>query len=482
MVVQVIERIRAALHQTPYEGKVYLVGGIVRDELLNRPLPNDVDLVLEGDALQLAQYLYESGLTPHKPVLYRRFGTALLVIDGVQVELVSARAESYRSDSRKPVQVKPATLQEDALRRDFTINTLLKNLHTGEILDPLGCALQDLHARVLRTPRNPEQTLEEDPLRMMRGVRFAVQLRFTIDPPAWSAIQTWAARLKIVSMERIRDEWTRILQLPNAHEGIQMLLDSGLFAQFGQPLLPMVGCTQPGGYHLYDVWEHSLRAIACLQIPENCPMPDWELRLATLLHDVGKPATRTIDEQGVAHFYGHEAKGAEIAQEWLAALRYSNATIERVTRLIRLHMRPGAYTAEWSDSAVRRLIRDAGELLEPLLCMVAADICAQQNHGRDLTELRQRIQQVQSAQPPAQWKSPLSGKEIMLELGVPEGPLIGRIKQFLEEQVVEGNLSPNDKERARQLAQSFLQQHFYKSNTGDPLHTPDVIETNTLQH
>lgn len=454
MVAEVIERLREALQNTPYEGKVYLVGGIVRDELLRRPLPNDIDLVLEGDAIALAQFLHEKGITPHEPVVYRNFGTAMVVVDGVQVELVTARAESYRAHSRKPV-VKPATLYEDALRRDFTVNTLLKNLHTGEVVDPLGCAMHDLQARVLRTPREPKQTFYEDPLRMLRAIRFAIQLDFTIAPEVWEAIQQEAYRLEIISTERIRDEFTKILQQPSAARGLQMLLESGLLAQFGQPLLPMVGCTQPGGYHLYDVWTHSLKAVECLRIPESSPMPDWELRLATLLHDVGKPATRTVDENGVAHFYGHAEKGAEIAQAWLASLKYSNATIERITKLIRLHMRPGGYTPEWSDAAVRRLIRDAGDLLEPLLCMVEADICAQKNHGRGLSALRQRIQSVMESSP-ARWRSPLSGREIMQALGIPEGELVGKIKRYLEEQVVEGTLAPDDKATALKMAQEYF--------------------------
>lgn len=458
MVAEVIERIRQALRGTPYESKVYLVGGIVRDELLGRPLPNDIDLVLEGDALQLAQFLYDSGITPHKPVQYRRFGTALLVIDSVQVELVTARAESYRSDSRKPVKVKPATLLEDAQRRDFTVNTLLKNLHTGEIVDPLDTGLSDLHERVLRTPREPKSTFHEDPLRMMRAVRFAVQLDFTIAPAVWEAIRAEAHRLQIISIERIRDEFIKILQQANAHKGLSMLLESGLLAQFAQPLLPMVGCTQPGGFHLYDVWEHSVKAVACLQIPEPCPMPDWELRLATLLHDVGKPATRTVDEHGMVHFYGHAEKGAEIACQWLTQMRYANTTIERITKLILLHMRPGAYSPNWSDSAVRRLIRDAGELLEPLLCLVSADICAQKNQGRTLQDLRTRIQHMQSTEKSSEWRSPLSGREIMSALGISEGPLVGRIKHYLEEQVIEGHLDPDDKESAFRLAKEFLVQ------------------------
>ncbi len=463
MVQRAIERLREALRGTSYEGRVYLVGGSVRDRLLQRPLPNDLDLVLEGDALMLANWLYEQGISQHAPVVYRNFGTAKVTVEEVPIEIVTARAESYRAESRKPIQVKPASLYEDALRRDFTINTLLENLHTGEIVDPLGCALQDLQARVLRTPREPKQTFHEDPLRMLRAVRFAIQLDFTIAPEVWEAIRQEAHRLQIISRERIRDEFTKILEQAGAAQGLQMLLESELLAQFGQPLLPMVGCTQPGGYHLYDVWTHSVKAVEALPSDEvlaRLPLPAWELRLATLLHDVGKPATRTVDENGVAHFYGHARVGADIARQWLREMKYPSATIERVCRLIALHMRPGEYSPRWSDSAIRRLIRDAGELLEPLLIMVEADIQAQRadKPRADLNELRQRIEAIRAREDTRHWQSPLTGDELMQQLGLKPGALIGRLKAALTNAVLEGQLAPDDKAHALQIARELLAQ------------------------
>ena len=453
-----LQRLREGLANTPYEGKVYLVGGYVRDKLLGRPLPNDVDLVLEGDALQLAQFLFERGIAAHPPVVYPRFGTAMVHIGATLVELVTARAESYHDTSRKPQQVRPATLYEDALRRDFTVNTLLENLHTGEILDPLGVGRSDLQAKVLRTPRAPRETFYEDPLRMLRAVRFAVQLGFTIDPAAYQAILEQAERLAIVSIERVQVEFTRLMDSPQAAAGLQMLLETRLLHQFGQPLLPMVGCTQ-NEYHLYDVWGHSLKTVEYVN-PEGLELPAWELRLAALLHDVGKPATRTVDADGSVHFYEHDRVGAQIAAEWLRTMRYSNATIERVTTLVRLHMRPGFYTPEWSDSAVRRLVRDAGTLLEPLLRLVEADIKAQRHDvvHADIAALRQRIAEVQSKQPHTRWQSPLTGTQIMERFGLPPSPLVGRIKRYLEEQVIEGNLASDDTETAWKLAEAFLRE------------------------
>jgi poly(A) polymerase len=458
MLEDVLQRLRVGLAGTPYEGKVYLVGGYVRDKLLKRRLPSDVDLVLEGDALQLAQFLYERGLADHPPVTYPRFGTAMVHLGEIAVELVTARAESYHDASRKPATVKPATLYEDALRRDFTVNTLLENLHTGAIVDPLGVGLSDLQARRLRTPRNPHETFYEDPLRMLRAVRFAVQLDFTLDPVAVQAIREQAERLKIVSIERIQAEFTRLMDSPPAAAGLQMLLEVGLLAQFAEPLLPMVGCTQ-NDYHLYDVWEHSLQTVQHID-PIGLTIPAWELRLAALLHDVGKPTTRTVGEDGTIHFYEHDRVGAEIARAWLRTLRYSNETIKRITTLVRLHMRPGFYTPQWRDAAVRRLIRDAGDLLEPLLRLVEADIQAQRHDviHADIAALRQRIAQVQATQPATHWRSPLTGEQIMQRFGLKPSPLVGQLKRYLEEQVIGGTLHPDDTEHAVRLAEAYLQQ------------------------
>jgi poly(A) polymerase len=458
MLERALRRLREGLSGTPYEGKVYLVGGYVRDKLLGRPLPSDVDLVLEGDALALAQFLYEHGVADHPPVTYPRFGTAMVHIGKLTVELVTARAESYHDTSRKPAKVEPATLYDDALRRDFTVNTLLENLHTGEIVDPLGIGLSDLQAKLLRTPRDPHETFYEDPLRMLRAVRFTVQLGFTLDPAAAQAIREQAERLKIVSIERIQTEFTRLMDSPQAAAGLQMLLEMGLLSQFAEPLMPMVGCTQ-NEYHLYDVWGHSLKTVENID-PTGLEIPAWEVRLAALLHDVGKPATKSVDEDGTIHFYEHDRVGAQIARDWLRTLRYSNETIERITTLVRLHMRPGFYTPQWSDAAVRRLIRDAGDLLEPLLRLAEADIKAQRQDvlHADIAALRQRIAQVQAAQPPTRWRSPLTGEQIMRHFGLKPSPVVGRLKRYLEEQVIEGALHPDDTEHALRLAEAYLQQ------------------------
>lgn len=453
-VQQAIKNLREALKGTPYEGKVFLVGGYVRDKLLGHPLGNDLDLVLEGDALALAQFLYEQGASHNKPVLYPRFGTAMVMIGDIAVEIVTARAESYRSDSRKPIRVKPATLLQDAMRRDFTINTLLENLHTGEVVDLLETGMPDLHARLIRTPLDPKSTFHEDPLRMLRAVRFAVQLDFTIEQTTYQALQSEAGRLPVISVERIREELNKLLDQPAASKGLQILMETGLLAQFAPELMPMVGCTQ-NEYHQYDVWTHTLKAIDALP-----PSAGWKLRLATLLHDVAKPMTRTEDEQGSVHFYDHQHVGAKLAKQWLKRMTYSNEEIEWVSRMVELHMRPGEYRPSWSDAAVRRLIRDAGELLEPLLLLCEADGKARRLDvpQPDLKGLREHIDSIRIRENSQQWQSPLSGQEIMALFNLPPGPLVGEIKNALTELVIEGRLAPEDKQTAIRYAEELYRE------------------------
>ncbi|MGQ9486757.1 MAG: CCA tRNA nucleotidyltransferase [Armatimonadota bacterium] len=442
-----IDTLREATRGTPWEGRLYLVGGIVRDELLKRPLPPDVDIVTEADALQLARWLHAQGLTDHLPVTYPRFGTAMVHIRGIPFELVTARRESYSADSRKPVQVKPATLREDAFRRDFTVNALMRNLHTGELLDLTGMGLSDLQRGLLRTPLDPMVTFEEDPLRALRAVRFAAQLDFAIEPNTFESIQKTAHRLAIISKERIRDELTKLLQAPHAVKGLRLLLDTGLLEQFAPELAQMRGVTQ-NEYHLCDVWEHTLVALS--HLPQDASLV---LRLATLLHDVGKPVTRTVDEQGKVHFYGHQNVGAQIAGDLLRRLRYSGEVVERVVKLVRLHMRPGEYDYSWSDSAVRRLVRDAGDLLDELLALVRADISASNPAfpKADIDALEKRIALLAEREDVQALDSPLNGREIMQILGIPRGKQVGECKAFLQNEVIEGRLAPSDKEGAKRL-------------------------------
>jgi poly(A) polymerase len=424
----------------------------VRDPLLGLPPPPDVDLVLEGDALALAHFLDQRGLSDHKPVLYPRFGTAMISVEGHPVELVSARAESYEVTSRKP-SVRPATLLDDVLRRDFTINTLLQNLHTGEILDLTGLARADLEAKIIRTPLDPETTFHDDPLRMLRAVRFAVRLGFQIVEETWQAIRRNAWRLNllgpqppVVSAERIRDEFTKIMLEKDAPRGLEMLREADLLRQFWPELLEMIGVTQ-NGWHIYDVWKHTMVALEHLP-----PDASLEVRLGLLLHDVAKPRTRTEDERGV-HFYEHPLIGAEMAEEMLRRLHFSNDQIRDVAALVRLHLRLGEARPDWSDAAIKRLIRAIAPYEEELFLLARCDMAAMKPEAPkgDLEALRARMDAIRRQSNVMQITSPLDGREIMEVLDIPPGPLVRQAKDFLMNEVIEGRLVEGDKEAARSL-------------------------------
>ncbi len=450
----ILDILRDATRGTEYDGRLFLVGGFVRDRVLdNASAAKDIDIVLEGDALALAHFFRIQGAADFEPVVYPRFGTAMIVVKGRAVELVTARVESYASDSRKPDSVRPGTLAEDATRRDFTLNTLLQNLHTGEIVDPLGRAFADLEAGILRTPTDPKVTFEDDPLRMLRAVRFAARFGFTIEPFTWKAVRQSAPRLAIISKERIRDEFSKTLLTGRAPLGLNLLKDSGLLAEFAPELGAMVGVTQ-NEFHAYPVWEHTLIALG--NLPADASLT---LRLATLLHDVGKPPTKAVGEDGKVHFYGHAERGAEIARRFLTRLKYPNDVVSAVTTLVAQHMRIGDYRPTWTDAAVRRLIRDLGPHLDDLFEINRADVSALAPERTGISrgvELRARMAPIQDAEDINALTSPLDGQEIMARLGLQPGKQLGQVKEYLTNEVVEGRLAPDDKDGAERLARGFL--------------------------
>lgn len=441
-----IEKLKLATQASVYEGRLYLVGGIVRDKQLDMSPDEDIDIVLEGDAAELASFLHESDVAEHPPVTYPRFGTAMVSVEGKQVEIVGARKESYDPTSRKP-STRPGSLLDDVLRRDFTINTLLENLHSGEVLDLTGQAHSDIRDRIIRTPRDPLLTFDDDPLRMLRAIRFATRLGFTIDPQTYAAISKRASRLSIVSAERIRTEFAKIVMGPDASSGLEMLRETGLLDEFAPELSAMHGVTQ-NVYHLYDVWTHTLKTLELLPAELGIIV-----RLAALLHDIGKVETKSVDEHGVAHFYRHEVVGSKIAGRLMKRLTFSNSETEKVAFLISMHLRVGEYNKEWSDTAVRRLIRDAGDRLEDLIQLTIADKAAANPAMEhvDIDAFRGRVRQVTEALQGQKIRSPLNGREIIEALGLEPGPQIGAAKAYLESQIVEGNLLPRDKAKAIDL-------------------------------
>jgi poly(A) polymerase len=410
--------------------RAWVVGGYVRDKVLGRPHPNPDVVVEEGHALELASRFAEiAGAAP--PVVFERFGTAQVTVTGHIVEFVSARAESYATDSRKPL-VRQASLEEDLRRRDFTINTLLMDFD-GNIEDRLGVARADLEAKVIRTPAPPEQTFSDDPLRMLRAVRFAAELGFEPVPELLQAMRAMKARLAppVISVERIADELKKMLVSERPRRAIE-LLDEGELLEVVLPEVAATKGVRQGGYHTHDVYGHTLLAVQGIA-------PDLLLRLAALFHDVGKPVTATPD----GAFTGHEEAGAELAAAALTRLRFPAREVESVARLVRLHLRPVYYRSEWTEGAVRRLARDAGPLLGPLLALARADLAASAYPDRDkLDELERRIERA-LAERPSRIAPLVDGADIMRVRGIPAGPEVGRLKSRLAELILDGELAPD---------------------------------------
>jgi poly(A) polymerase len=422
----------------------------VRDELLGIPHENDFDLVTRGSSAELAHLLRDKRLSSIPPVTYERFGTAMVRVHDTNVEIVTARRESYEEGSRKPT-VEAATYEEDAARRDFTVNTLMRSLHTQELWDPLGSGVRDLEGKVLRTPLDPVETFRDDPLRMLRAVRFRWKLDFQPADGLYEAIRTTRERLRVISYERVRDELLKMLQQPTGPEALNDLMDLGLVEMFAPELVPMKGCEQ-GKWHHLDVWEHSLLVL------KNVGSLDPILSFAALLHDVGKPSTRAIDENGDTRFFSHEVVGASMAEKLLKRLRLAQTDIEPVALLVRNHMRLGSFDT-FTPSAARRLLRDLGDNTERLLTLVEADANALKAGVRvmDLAKIRQRLEEVQAQTPRETLESPLSGEEIMEVLSLTPGPQVGKFKGILTEKVLEGELAPGDKDAAKDLLRSLAE-------------------------
>jgi poly(A) polymerase len=418
----------------------WIVGGYVRDKLLGRPHA-EVDVVVEdGDALAVARRFAELAHAG-PPVTFERFGTAQVTLPGRLVEFVTARSESYAPDSRKP-SVRRATLEEDLRRRDFTVNTLLMDLD-GRVHDLLG-GQADLEAGVLRTPADPQQTFADDPLRMLRAIRFAAELGFTLAPDLVPAMRRLQGRLAppVVSIERIADELRRMLASDRPKLALDLLDQSALLGVILPEIEACKGVPQ-SGYHTHDVFGHTLLTV------EHTP-PDLLLRVAALFHDVGKPATA----RGDGTFQGHELVGAEIAGAALERLRFAQKEIDVVVGLIRLHLRPVFYLSAWTDGAVRRLMRDAGPLLERLMALARADIAASAYpEPEKLDELQARLDAVR-AEEPSRLAPLITGEEIMRLRGLAPGPEVGRIKQKLEELVIDGEIPPD-----REAVTNYLATH-----------------------
>lgn len=434
--------------------EVYAVGGYIRDRFVQIPgkpaFRKDIDFVVVGDALDLARYLKKK-LKGHGLVVYRQFGTAMLEVEGFKLEFVSARTEMYEENSRKPA-VQKADLYSDLSRRDFTMNALALGLNTsnfGVIYDPFD-GLLDIRKKLIRTPLDPKLTFRDDPLRILRAVRFATLLEFEIEKKTREAILEMAPRLEILSWERIRDEFLKILSARKPSRGIRLLDELGLLPYVFPELLDLKGVEQRKGYHHKDVFIHTLQVLDNVAAKsEKIP-----LRFAALVHDIAKPRTKAFKEGVGWTFHGHDEIGARMMEKIARRMRLSNDFKKYVQKLVRLHLRPiFLSTDEVTDSAMRRLIVQAGEDLDDLFVLCRADITSGnpekvQRHLANFDFVVKRLQEVQEKDELRAFQSPVRGDEIMALTGLKPGPLVGKLKKAIEEAILEGVI-PNEHDAAR---------------------------------
>jgi poly(A) polymerase len=429
--------------------ELYLVGGIVRDLLLGAPRGRrDLDFTTSALPPQTERALGAAGGKVYK--IGEKFGTIGAVFGDVQVEITTYRAEAYESGSRKPEVAFGRVLADDLARRDFTINAMALDPRTGAIVDPFG-GHADLSSGVVRAVGDPVARFQEDPLRLLRAVRFASRLWFAVEPRTAAAISVASSALATISRERIRDELEKLLLGPSPSRGIQLLCDLGL-ADYSLPDVPrlrgMDNELTPGRHK--DVFTHTL------QVLDRTP-PRLALRWASLLHDIAKPATKHV-ENGKVTFHGHDQKGERMARRILGELHQPSELIEHVGRLVGLHLRANAYEGAWTDSAVRRFVLEVGdELIEDLLALSRADVTTgrverRQAIARSVAELERRIKELQAQEDIARIASPLDGAELMQLFARGPGPWIQPIKDQLREMVIEGELESADKEGAEAIA------------------------------
>ncbi len=428
----------------------YLVGGYVRDRLLGRPT-KDVDIVCLGDGIQLAETMAAKLYPRPKVAVYSRFGTAMLRYEDIEVEFVGARKESYSSDSRKP-EVAAGSLEDDQNRRDFTINALAVSLNEadfGAIIDPFG-GLGHLGEKLLKTPLEPGRTFSDDPLRMLRAIRFAAQLDFSIDPVTYRSISKNRERIHIVSKERITAELEKMLMAPVPSKGFQMLFETGLLQIILPELAALQGVEDRNGRGHKDNFYHTLEVLDNLSRRSN---NIW-LRWAAVFHDIAKPATKRYHPETGWTFHGHEWLGANMLPKIFRNLRLSlSAELEYVQKMVRLHLRPISLTKEEvTDSAVRRLLFDAGRDIDDLLKLCESDITTKNprkmaRYLEGYEYLKERMALVSEADRLRLWQPPIDGALIMKTFNLPPSREVGILKTAVREAILDG-LIPNELEPA----------------------------------
>lgn len=440
--------------------KVFIVGGFVRDLILGKT-KNEIDFSVVGNGIEFAEKLGKK-LRINDIVVYKNFGTAHFKYDNFDFEFVGTRKESYNSESRNP-KVSTATFEEDIQRRDFTVNTLAISVNKenfGELIDIYN-GLEDINNKLIKTPLNPIETFNDDPLRIMRAFRFASQLQFDVDNKILKAAEEMRERLKIISQERISNEFLKILQSPKPSIGLILLFQTKVMDIIFPEISNLAGVEQRKDYHHKDVFFHTCKVVDNIS---NATDKLW-LRFSALVHDIAKPQTKKFVEGIGWTFHGHEELGARMMKTIFRRMKFPMTQIEYVKKLIRLHLRPIALAnEEVTDSAIRRLIVQAGEDLEDLITLCRADITSKNpdkvsRYLENYERVMKRVFEVEEKDKLRAFQSPVRGEEIMEVCGIKPGKTVGNIKTAIEEAIIEGEIGNNYEEAFQYLLKikdSFL--------------------------